>query len=368
VVITTVTSGLAIGESLEVEMLSSSKTQTERQLSSESVPRGMNTASLSVRESRGRPKMPLVVVTFLCLVGMTCSPACNRPGKLTFALPAADWWTASPFLIDESGSFFRSQGLQLATVEVNSGLASKNAVVAGTADVGLAAATPLALAAAKGEKIVILATYLRSSSIVGLLRPRESTANSLPPEPVAVVPSTISESYLYQYLTRIGQQDLMAQKKLQQLQQRPADIPGSLRSGSAKSAVIWEPFLSLSAEQGGYVVDRSVSDFQVSLYLITRPEVYNRHRVEIDAFLKGVEDSCRFLRENSDVARRQMERHFNFRSDFLAPTWSGVQYGLSFNRASMTAELTREALTAKALGSIPEIPNFDYLFSPTLPK
>ena len=304
-----------------------------------------------------------LVLMVVCMVALTCSSACNRPKKLTFALPTADWWTAAPFVMAESDSFFNARNVQVSTLEVNSGLASKNAVVAGTADIGLCAATPLAMSAAKKEQIVILRTYLRSSSIIGLIRPRDLAPNQLPPQPIAVVPLTISESYLYQYLVKSGQQQLMVEKKIQQLHQRPADIPGSLRSGDAKSAVIWEPFLSLSAEQTGYQIERAVPDFEVNLYLITRPDFYNRNRAEIDAFLSAVDDSCRFLRDNPDSARRQIERRFNFRVDFLAATWPGVHYGLWFDREAMVAELTREATTAKALGAISEIPDFSYLFS-----
>lgn len=312
-------------------------------------------------------------MALLCLVSGAFTTACRKQndgtrgpvGKLTFALPAADWWTAAPFLTSQSRPFFQGQGLELATFEVPSGLASKNAVLAGTADIGLSAATPLALAAAKGERLVVLGTYLHSAAVIGLVRPRDLPANSLPPEPVAIVPSTISESYLYQYLTRINKQALLEQKKLQTLQQRPADIPAALRTGSAKSAVIWEPFLSLSAEQTGYTVDKT-ADFQVNLYLITRPEVYERRRDEINAFLRGVADSCRYLREHSDDARHQLEHHFGFRADFLAATWTAVEYDVNYTPSK--DEVVREAQTAKALGYISEVPNVDYLFSAAPPQ
>jgi ABC-type nitrate/sulfonate/bicarbonate transport system substrate-binding protein len=311
-----------------------------------------------------------VVFALVCLFSLPTA-GCRRgtsvgtSGKVTFALPTADWWTASPFILSQSDNFFRQRDLDVTTVEVNSGLASKNAVVAGTADIGLAAATPLALAAAKNEGLVILGTYLSSNAVVGLVRPREMLEKAIPPEPVAVVPSTISEFYLYEYLVRIGQQKVKEGKQLKELHVRPADIPGSLRNGSAKSAVIWEPFLSLSAEEPGFVVDRTVQDYQVSLFVITRPAFMQSHPQQVEAFMKALEDSCNYLKNNSEEARHQVERRFGFRVDFLRDTWPKVQYGVSFDRGNMTTEMIREAQIAKALGYIPSIPNVDYMFTQT---
>lgn len=314
------------------------------------------------------------LLLFLFFVGIIGSlSACRNKGdgkgrsigKLTFALPVADWWTAAPFIISQGGSFFTDNGVELATLEVNSGLASKNAVVAGTADIGLSAATPLALAAARNEGLVVLGAYLRSGSVLGLVRPRDWTTKPHLPEPIAIVSSTISESFLYQYFASLGEQRLLEQKQVKELIQRPADIPSALRNGSAKSAIIWEPFLSFAAEQPGFVVERNAIDFQVSLFLVTRPSVLKEHPEAIQAFLKGVEESCRYLRENSDEARRQVEARFNFHGDFLASTWPGVEYRVTYDLSRMKDEIIREAGVAKALGSISEIPSVDYLFEST---
>jgi ABC-type nitrate/sulfonate/bicarbonate transport system substrate-binding protein len=299
---------------------------------------------------------------------MTLISACRNQsenkkavGKLTFALPVADWWTAAPFIVAETVPF-SERGLDLKTLEVNSGLASKNAVVAGTADIGLSAATPLALAAANNEQLVILGTYLQSSQIIGLVRPRDMPANSLPPEPVAIVPSTISEWSLYEYLSRLGKQQLMEQKQLKELQLRPADIPGSLKTGAAKSAVIWEPFLSLSANQSGFIVDRAALQYPVSLYIITRPAVLHNRPDAIKAFLQGVEDACHRLSTKSDESRLKVEGHFGFSTNFLASTWPMVTYHYAFDRSMMTKEIIRDSDIAKKLGYISEIPKTDYLF------
>ncbi|MCC6585992.1 MAG: ABC transporter substrate-binding protein [Bryobacterales bacterium] len=206
----------------------------------------------------------------------------NRSGRvseerLRFALPTADWWTAAPFIVDDGASFNKA-GLKVETLEVASGLASKNAVVAGTVDIGLSAATPLVSAASKAEDVVVSGTYLRSTKIIGIIRPTGGASAIRPPEPIAIVPSTISESFLYEYLTKLGHQRAMESKQISLLHSRPADIPSALKSGSAKSAVVWEPFLTLGAEQSGLTAVTDAVDFEVNLYLIARASVVNRRQ------------------------------------------------------------------------------------------
>lgn len=308
-----------------------------------------------------RPPARRLLVVMLAAI-LVSSAGCERKGKLTFALPTSDWWTAAPFILKESESFYKDQGIELDIADVSSGLASKNAVLAGTADLGLAAATPLALAAAREEKLVILGTYLRSSAVVGLVRRADAPPGQVPPEPVAVVKSTISESFLYAYLARKGNQGVVETKQLRELATRPADVPAVLSSGSAKSAVVWEPFLSLAGKREGFVVERS-DDFEVNLYLLARPSVVRDHPDDVAKFLAAVTRACGYLRDHSPQAQRQLEDHFRFPDHFLAEVWPLVHYEVVDDRARMTKEILREAQTARKLGYLDrDLISVDYLF------
>jgi ABC-type nitrate/sulfonate/bicarbonate transport system substrate-binding protein len=120
--------------------------------------------------------------------------------------------------------------------------------------------------------------------------------------------------------------------------------------------------LSLAADGPGFAVERGALDFPVSLFLITRPSVLERQREKIAAFLQAVDESCRYLHTNSNDARRQIERHFSFRADFLAPTWISVDYGLKYDPPRMKAEILRDAEIAMALGYVTAVPDVGYLF------
>lgn len=314
------------------------------------------------RFEKGRaPRRLLRILLALVALGFVAACSHKSDQELTFALPAADWWTAAPFANSRSTQLFKEAGVKVKFLEVNSGLASKNAVVAGTADVGVSAATPLALAAARKEKLVVLGTYLQSRAVVGLARPREIATEGLV-EPVAIVPSTISESFLFKYLAARGESQKLENNELKKLSLRPADIPSALKNGSARSAVVWEPFLTLATQDGRFVVERNVPEFEVNLYILTRPSLLHSDGRDVRAFLKAVEACCHHVRKNPEEVRQEIEHRFGFTNNFLTPTWGTVDYNLTNDHEKMRAEILREAAVSKALGYIKEIPSIDYLF------
>jgi ABC-type nitrate/sulfonate/bicarbonate transport system substrate-binding protein len=303
------------------------------------------------------------VVAAICLIGTNCGKqdASASVHKLRFALPSNDWWTAAPFIIAKTQPIFQNHLLDMEFIQVNSGLASMNAVLAGTADVGVSAATPLALAAARREPIMVLDQYFHSSAVVGLVGPKESIGSGTPAEPVAIVPSTISESFLYSYLEHLGKQGMMERKQLQELIARPADVSGDLKTGSAKSAVIWEPFLSFAAELPGMKATEGGIDFSVSLLLVARSDISADRRSDVSRFLEGMRDACDYITHNPDEARDLVEKEFSFRANFLGPVWPRVTYNVQFDAEAIKAEIQREGRIALALGTISREPDVSYL-------
>jgi ABC-type nitrate/sulfonate/bicarbonate transport system substrate-binding protein len=327
-------------------------------------------ATLEPNSVRFRRHIFLLLALMIVFISSGCrsKEASANLHKITFSLPATDWWTAAPFIVAKNHSFFSQHGLEVEFVQVNSGLASKNAVVAGTADFGLAAGTPLAYAAATGENVIILSRYLHSTAVVGLVGPAGQIDKGVPPQPVAVVPSTISESFLYAYLAKRGKSDLIEQQKLNELVARPADIPSDLKTGSAKSGVIWEPFLSFASEIPGMAVDKGDDTFEVSLFLITRPSIATSHAASVSALLDGMRDACQYIQSHPEESRELVEKEFGFRAGFLKQTWSKVNYGIEYNPTQFTKELSREAQVGHALGHIPAINDFSRILPPINPQ
>lgn len=309
-------------------------------------------------------KISIYIIVILTL--NSCKDGKNK--ELILALPVADWWTSAPFIITQSDSIFKANGLSIKILEVNSGLASKNAVVAGTADIGITAATPLALAASNQETLTVLGTYLKSKSVVGIVLPIRDTALMTPPTPIAIVPSTISEWYLYKYLESKNIQNILIDRKLKLLPSRPSDIPGAITSGSANSAVVWEPFLSLIALQPNMTIDKLDIGFEVNLYLIARNNIVIENEETIKTYLKCIKQICDYLNKSPEDSQHQVEMHFGFKKDFLSSTWGKVNYKINQDTNSMRIEIMRDSEIAKSLGYIKNIPEFNYFFEPYLNK
>jgi ABC-type nitrate/sulfonate/bicarbonate transport system substrate-binding protein len=303
------------------------------------------------------------VVAAICLIGTNCGKqgASASVHKLRFALPSNDWWTAAPFIIAKAQPIFQNHLLDMEFIQVNSGLASMNAVLAGTADVGVSAATPLALAAARREPIMVVKRYFHSSSVVGLVGPSGSIGSGTPPEPVVIVPSTISESFLYSYMEHLGKQGLVERKQLQELIAGPADVSGDLKTGSAKSAVIWEPFLSFAAELPGMTATKGGIDFSVSLLLVARSDISAGKWSDVTRFVDGMQDACDYINKYPGQARDLVEKEFSFRANFLQSVWPKVTYGVQFDPEAIKAEIQREGHIARALGTISGEPDVSYL-------
>jgi len=307
----------------------------------------------------------LLIVATTMLGAWSCTGSTGQ--KLTFANPGSDWWTSAPTIVASANKAFENARLDLSVADVSSGLASKNAVAAGTADIGLTAATPLALAASHNEPIVVIGTYLRSNLVVGVAVPAGSPAAGIPPSPIAVVPGTISEWYLYSLLAKQGLESDFIDSKFARLEVRPPDVVASVSGGSAKSAVIWEPFLTMLKRQPGVEVRRDPSIQEVRLFLVTRPDVIASKRAELTRFIRAFDDSCRFIREHSAEAKGIVERHYGFDSEMMADAWPSVTYGLEQNVEDMKAAIRREANIALRLKRIAAIPSLDYLFPANTP-
>ena len=111
----------------------------------------------------------LFIFVFILIIAGSCS---QFKSELIFADVSTNWWHAPTIIatnneiikdIDNNKkNFFDKNDLRVNVFNVNSGLASKNAVLSGSADIGIVASTPLALGAYDKEKLVVLCSFVNS--------------------------------------------------------------------------------------------------------------------------------------------------------------------------------------------------------------
>jgi len=248
--------------------------------------------------------------------------------ELIFADASKVWWTA-PTIVAKSEGFFRKNGVKVKAFDVNTGLASKNAVLSGSADIGLVASTPLAIGATKNEQVLVLGKYVSSKHLLSILseididnsrciQNNRECDKLIKQLTMAYVPGTISEFYLIKYLQKHKKLTLLEQFKKHSLKLAPPAIPSSFGSSVGNRrinmAVIWEPLASeirkpRSNIKNSYTLGQSKPDpelYELALYLITTPEVWKKKRTAVLKFVKAVAQAGKFITDNSDVVRRKL--------------------------------------------------------------
>ena len=168
--------------------------------------------------------------------------------EVIFADASKVWWSAAPTVVANERDFYSQNKVSVKSFDVNSGLLSKNAVVAGNADVGLVASTPLVIGASKNEDLVILGRFVSSYSLVSLLSTVDiknspcfkedvlcnELANSLV---TAYVPGTISEFYLRSFLEKNNKIEIFESIKENSIKIPPPNFPTSFGKGEE-----WEDY------------------------------------------------------------------------------------------------------------------------------
>jgi len=293
-------------------------------------------------------------IILILLVGLTTLTSCqDNSNTITLADASVVWWMA-PSIVAQKDSLYSKNKLNVRSFDVQTGLASMNAVISGSADIGLVATTPLAMAAFKKENLIILGSYIESNDLLALINKKNSIDSTmqLPLEPTALVKGTISELYYYRFMQKhFPNQSL---KDVNQLNVKPPDVPNSMKTGSAKSTVIWEPFGTIIADQNSELeVNRDSDIYTMRLYIVTKPEILEKKGEAIKRFVNSIEDACQELKKNPN-ARTVVLETFPTNESSMNKLWDKVNFEMKYDYENMKNILILEAQTLYDLGYTPK--------------
>jgi ABC-type taurine transport system substrate-binding protein len=306
---------------------------------------------------------------------------------LVFADASNVWWTA-PTIIANIDQLYDKADVQVKAFDVMSGLDSMKAVLAGNADIGLVASTPLALAAAKGEKLIVLGKYVSSDQLLSLLsevdilgsrcvkngRDCDKLINSLT---TVYVPNTISEFYLRQFLKAHnlgGEFDAIKKRSLTVLPPAVANTFGKpIGDGQhVNTAVIWEPFAqqirdnNKSKQNGETSLKMQAPEkgiYNMALYLVTTPEVWDKKKGALFKFARAVKAADRQITEKSDENRIKIEQKLGHASGWLKESWPNVEFKFDTSRERIKYLIDTDAALAQEVGIIKTRPDVSYMLT-----
>lgn len=299
----------------------------------------------------------LVLFSTIGLLSQSCN-SCNNKNKtfdeLTLADASVVWWMA-PGIIAQKDSLYEKNDLRVKSFDVQTGLASKNSVLSGSADIGLVASTPLALGAFNKEKLIVLCSYVESSNLISLITQQDTTTYSMPQTPVAIVKGTISEIYFYNYLLKYYEKDKERIIK-DQLNIKAPDVLNAMKSKDAKSAVIWEPFGTMIYESNKTIFkeNRSPDIYTHRIYIISTPEILKRKRIAIEKFVKSFNQACVFIKTNPIQAKEILKAAFPQQELSMNALWDKVDFSLKFDYDKMEELIFKDAEITYKLEQTPK--------------
>ena len=321
-----------------------------------------------MREASRRQRMTSLVTgsaAWLCtLLLWGCSGPKHEP--LRFAALGAQFATA-PAIVAVREKIFQVKGVEVGSFDMTAGVFAKDSVVNGNADVAVVANTPLALSAAKGEDIVVLARIMYSDKMHALV---SRSANPVDAQPIAYVPGTSSEFFLRSVLDKAAPAaPTFSSLKLVQL--RPPGIVPAFNSDSVATVSMWEPFVSdLSRSKSppyapieGVTVNKYPGLYPFAFYIVTSRAAWGRRSHDILLFLDALRTACHEINADSSAARSQMETLFGYPKGWLEPLWADFDFHFNTDVKDLRPPIENDAKLAVESGVIKRRPDIGPLFA-----
>jgi ABC-type nitrate/sulfonate/bicarbonate transport system substrate-binding protein len=306
--------------------------------------------------------LPRQLLAFLMLVSMliivqactSCNKASNQSEQLTLADASVVWWMG-PGIIAQKQNLYEKHGLTLKSFDVQTGLASKNAVLSGSADVGLVASAPLATGAFNKESLVVLCSYVESNYLLSVVTPKSEDASSRPVPPVAIVKGTISEFYFYNYMTKTLHVSEADVKGINQVNVKPPDVVNAVKSGDAKSAAIWEPFGTMMvAADSNLKANRPADIYTHRIYIVTTPEVLQKKRSAIEKFVQSFQEASNMMKTDATKAKETIKNTFPPQEGSMNELWDKVDFSIKVDYDKMKELILQDGEILFKLGLTPK--------------
>jgi ABC-type nitrate/sulfonate/bicarbonate transport system substrate-binding protein len=307
--------------------------------------------------------LPSRLLAFLMLVSMliivpactSCNKPPNQQEQLTLADASVVWWMG-PGIIAQKQDLYGKHGLTVKSFDVQTGLASKNAVLSGSADVGLVASAPLATGAFTKENLVVLCSYVESNYLLSVVTPKsgDASAFSQPVPPVAIVKGTISEFYFYNYMTKtlhVSEADI---KGIKQVNVQPPGVGNAVKSGDAKSAAIWEPFgTMIVAADPNLKANRPADIYTHRIYIVTTPEILQKKRSAIEKFVQSFQEASNLMKTDAK-AKETIKSTFPQQEQSMNELWDKVDFSIKVDYDKMKELILQDGEILFHLGLTPK--------------
>ena len=209
-------------------------------------------------------------------------------------------------------------------VKFQSGPSLVTALTSDQLDFGQVGDQPSIQAKANHVDLKIIGKFLSSDKINGLIVRADSDISSisdLKGKKVGVTVGSTGQQLLYIYLDSVG----LEPSDIQQVNLQPGDIVSSITFRNIDAAVTWEPYITLTAQQGTtrQIADGTGYKNEVDV-VIGRNAFLQQHPDIAVGILKAQDEAGKWITENPDEALTLVAEDAGLDRSVLQPIFSKV--------------------------------------------
>jgi NitT/TauT family transport system substrate-binding protein len=267
----------------------------------------------------------------------------SRPSDTQRTITVARSFNPSvvPFFVAEEQGYFKSARATIVTKEFVAGRLTLEAVLAGTAQFGTVAETPLANAALQAQPVAVLATFASSSRHVRCLGRRDrgiASVADLKGKRVGAGQGTVQEFRLQKMLSDHG----LDPTTVSVVNLQPQDMVVPFVKGDLDAACDWEPFISeMRARVGDKVIDLP-ADGHYAMNLVANSKTLSADPASADIVLRALAQAADFIRAHPAEAQAIAARRLTIDPKTVAGFWPMYDFSLTLDDR-LVSSMTEQA-------------------------
>lgn len=266
---------------------------------------------------------------------------------------------ACPVLMADHEGYFREEGIAVELTPQANGKAALAEAMQGRANLATVADIPLMYAVLSGEPISVVATMatMEDHAIVARKDRGIVAPSSLKGKRIGISKGTTTQFFLDAFLNR----EALSPTDVTVLDQTPKQLAQQLASGEIDAAVLYQPFLNVTAAALGNdaVVFSGEAVYDLLFALAGTAGYVNVHHRTIGKVLRATIRGAEFCKKSPDVARDALSKAMQIDPLVLKEIWSSYQFEIAL-RQGLLLTLEDEARWAikNKLTTQTKVPNF----------
>jgi|AGTN01.1.fsa_nt_gi ABC transporter, substrate-binding protein, aliphatic sulfonates family len=234
---------------------------------------------------------------------------------------------AQAIIAQEKGLYakYLGENVEVQLVKFQSGPSLITAITAGQLDLGQAGDQPVIQAKANNVDLKIIGKFLFSDKVNGLIvRPDSGITGiaDLKGKKVGVTVGSTGQQLLYIYLKSVG----LKPSDIQQVNLQPGDIVSSITFRNIDAAVTWEPYLTLTQQQGTAVQLADGTGYKSEIDVIFGRNAFLQAHPEIaQGILKAQYEAGQWIEQNREEALALVAKDAGLGVEVLRPIFDRVR-------------------------------------------